>query len=133
MLALRLKNLWLGVGILLVIAVFVLSLLPSPKMPMPPSLQDKTGHIIAYFVLMFWFSGLWPRAAQWRLAVVFVLMGVGLEFVQGFIPSRFSDTLDMLANTLGVVVAWALVRLGADRWMQVIERLFFGATSQTDG
>jgi glycopeptide antibiotics resistance protein len=33
-------------------------------------------------------------------------MGVGLEFVQGWLAYRTFDTMDMAANTIGVLLGW---------------------------
>lgn len=49
---------------------------------------------------------------QWWLALA---LGVGatftIEFVQRFLPARFSDPRDLLANTLGTVLGIALALL----------------------
>lgn len=69
---------------------------------------DKLGHLAAYGSLMFWFALLYPeRALRWRYALGFVAMGIGLEFVQGGLAYRTFDVLDMLANTIGVLLGWA--------------------------
>ena len=43
-------------------------------------------------------------------AVGFCLMGVAVEFVQGWGGHRFFDIADMAANTLGVLLGWWLTR-----------------------
>ena len=35
-------------------------------------------------------------------------MGIGLEFVQGALGYRTFDLFDMLANSLGVLIGWAV-------------------------
>ena len=47
------------------------------------------------------------RSARLLYAAGFVLMGVGLEFIQGWLVYRTYDPLDMLANTIGVALGWA--------------------------
>lgn len=58
---------------------------------------------------MLWFCQLY-QARKIRVvhALIFVVMGVGLEFVQGTMGYRRYDVLDMYANTLGVLLGWAL-------------------------
>ena len=93
-----------GLGWIWVAATVWLSLTPSP-----PQVEfresDKVGHVLAYGLLMFWFAELYAR--RLFLALGFIAMGVGLEFVQGMLGYRTFDVLDMLANTVGVVAGWA--------------------------
>jgi len=61
---------------------------------------------------MFWFSQIYLsgklRAAH---AAVFLVMGVGLEILQGMSGIREYEVLDMLANALGVLSGWLAARL----------------------
>lgn len=114
---------WLGIGIALVVFVVALTLWPVPLDGIPKSLTDKTGHVLAYFVLMLWFAGLWPRRAHLRWAVFFVVMGIGLEWLQGFVQIRVTELLDAAANALGALIGLALAWLGLDRWSVWLERL----------
>jgi VanZ family protein len=89
-------------------AIVWMSLTPSP-----PELDiahgDKLGHLAAYGLLMFWFAQLYlARQSRIAHAGVFLAMGVGLEFLQGALGYRSYDILDMYANTIGVMLGWAL-------------------------
>jgi len=87
---LGLKKLWVGIGWLLVIAVIVLSLIPSPPLMMQTiDYGDKIGHLIAYFVLMGWF------------ALVYHMPRQRLEILQGLSGIRHADWMDIVANRLG--------------------------------
>jgi len=79
--------------------------------PAPPKLDfehgDKLGHFLAYGVLMFWFCLLYLKTRVRILyAAGFIAMGIGLEFIQGWLVYRTYDPLDMLANTIGVALGW---------------------------
>jgi VanZ family protein len=91
----------------MVAAVVWLSLTPSP-----PTLDfeqsDKLGHFVAYGSLMFWFSQLYQDRARVLCAAGFIVMGVGLEFLQGQLGYRTYEVFDMYANALGVLLGWAL-------------------------
>jgi VanZ family protein len=104
--ALRWLNLWLTTGWLLIAAVVYLSLTPAPpKMEVP--VGDKIGHVLAYSVLMFWFSQIYYAARSRALiAVGFVLLGITLEFLQGLGGERQFEVADMIANTAGVAIGW---------------------------
>jgi VanZ family protein len=101
------RGLWLAVGWTMVAAVVWLSLTPAP-----PKLDfeqgDKLGHFLAYGVLMFWFSQLYRNSARVFCGLGFVAMGIGLEFVQGRLGYRSFEVFDMYADSLGVLLGWAL-------------------------
>ena len=88
--------------------------------PAPPKLDfehgDKLGHFLAYGVLMFWFCLLYLKTRVRILyAAGFIALGIGLEFIQGWLVYRTYDPLDMLANTIGVALGWMtslVIRIG---------------------
>ena len=87
-------------------AIVWLSLTPTPP-GMDVEHGDKLGHLAAYGVLMFWFSQLYLQGAtRVACAAGFIAMGIALEFVQGLLGYRSYELLDMLANTLGVLLGW---------------------------
>ena len=104
--ALRWSNLWLATGWFLIAAVVYLSLTPAPpKMDVP--VGDKVGHVLAYTVLMFWFIQIYyATRSRVLIALGFVLMGIGLEFLQGLGGDRQFEVADMVANAAGVVIGW---------------------------
>lgn len=87
----------------MVAAIVWLSLTPAP-MRVDIESGDKLGHLAAYGVLMFWFAQLYARRMPW--AAAFVVMGVVLEFLQGWLGYRSFEILDMLANSGGVLLGW---------------------------
>jgi VanZ family protein len=105
-------------GWLLVAAVCWFSLTPSPvETGMPQG--DKVGHLLAYLSLMAWWGQLDPRRN--RLLLIFVLMGLALEGLQGLTPQREPSLLDMLANATGAVLGWLSCRAWPD-WLSRLER-----------
>ncbi len=107
---LRFVKWWLSIGWSLVIAVIVLSLMPSPPMP-SWDYSDTISHIVAYFVLMAWFAQIYhaPRLRLYYM-VGFILLGILLEILQGVGGIRQMDWADMLANGIGVLMAWQLIK-----------------------
>lgn len=91
----------------MVAAIVWLSLTPAP-----PELDfehsDKLGHLLAYGMLMFWFSQLYAKRSRTLYAFAFVAMGIGLEFAQGQLGYRTYEVFDMYANTLGVLLGWSV-------------------------
>ena len=103
--------LWVSIGWALIATVLFLSLTPSPPEPFTFTFADKIEHLFAYSVLMGWLGQLYVSMRQQiLLAVGFCLMGVALEFAQGWGGHRFFDVADMAANTLGILLGWWLTR-----------------------
>lgn len=81
---------------------------------------DKLGHLAAYGVLswlLLWgYARSAGRRAGWKEGlVVFAFSsayGIFIEYVQGaFIPGRFYEVDDMIANAAGAAIAWGLTRI----------------------
>jgi VanZ family protein len=92
------------------IAAFIvwLSLTPSPPR-IDIEQGDKLGHFAAYGTLMLWFCLLYKRrASRIAYALLWIAMGIGLEFIQGQLGYRTYEVYDMFANALGVLIGWAL-------------------------
>ncbi len=115
---------WLTTGCLMVIAVIALSVLDLPQPVEQIMLHDKVTHLIAYAGMMGWFAQIF-RHDLTRLVLVsgFVALGIGIEFLQGMVPSRQFEVLDMVANTSGVVLAWALAYTRIGQVLPGVERL----------
>lgn len=106
---LRFKRLWIGLGMLLIAAVVLGSVMSIPPELKVFMLQDKVLHTLAYAALMGWFAQIYRHDLTRLLLVLgLISMGIAIEFIQGNVPYRQFDKLDILANTSGVVLAWAL-------------------------
>lgn len=103
----RFIKVWLALGIIYLGFIIGLSLTPSPPKGPEIIFFDKAAHLAAYFVLMFYFSQLINKKLFW-LAIGFILLGAGLEILQGLGGIRQAETADAAANTLGVLLGLAL-------------------------
>ena len=102
---LKLRTLWLLIGYAMVSLIVFLSLTSSPvDTGMNFPYEDKIYHAFAYFTLMFWFGQIYhDRHKRIMLAVLFVAMGMLMEYLQSFDVNRMAEFADMVANTSGVV------------------------------
>ena len=119
---LRAFGLWLAIGWALVALVIYLSLTSHPIQTPGIEFGDKIGHFFAYFTLVFWFCQLYTARRHGAFFLLFVLMGVGLELIQGQTSYRTFQLADMAANTLGALGGWGLASLGGHGWLLRIER-----------
>jgi VanZ family protein len=113
------RKIWLALGWLWVAVIFYLSLTPHPPEPVHFWSVDKLEHALAYALVMLWFCQL--EYLRVRLVVVFVAMGVGIEFLQGMTGYRYFEYADMLANSAGVLLGWWLAGRSAGRILLWIE------------
>jgi VanZ family protein len=118
----RYFRLWQAIGVLMVLVVCVASL--SPAMPPPPGLHgDKVEHLIAYGSLTYWWGMLYPeRTQRWIACLLFILMGIGLEFAQRATGYRMFDVLDMVANTVGALLGRMAVETPFGRLLGALDR-----------
>jgi len=113
---LRWRPLWAALGWGLAVLIVWFSLVPRPP-EVGPQMSDKVHHLLAYFSLMFWFAQLHGR--RFPVALACLGLGLSLEWLQGLTGYRTASGLDMLANTAGVLLAWA----AAGRLPNVLARL----------
>jgi len=115
-------RLWQAIGILMVVAVCIGSL--SPTMPPPPGLHgDKLEHFIAYGSLTYWWGMLYPeRTRRWLACLLFILMGIALEFAQGATDYRSFDVFDMAANTVGALLGRIAVETPFGRLLGILDK-----------
>jgi len=100
------------------------SLTPNP-IELKVNHFDKYAHTFGYFVLMGWFMQIYhQKKSVFICAVVFIFMGIALEYVQGMTGYRYFDLNDMLANGFGVLLAVMLVKTPFPRILEIFERKF---------
>jgi len=107
--------------ILYAIAIFMASSSTAPPAPnLGFDLQDKLYHLLAYGVLgvllirctqSIWGRGRWVYVASIAFGILY---GVTDEFHQSFVPGRFADVYDGLADAFGVWLGHA----GYRRWQR---------------
>lgn len=75
-----------------------------------------SGELLANVILFIPVGWLAARLLPLPLAIVLpILLSVGIEFVQLFLPGRVSDPRDLVANTLGALAGIVIARLLARR------------------
>ena len=120
--SLKYKLLWLSLGYLMVLFV-IYSSLSTSDVVLDIKLSDKLMHVLGYFALMSWFMQIYHgRRAVFFLALVFIVLGIALEFLQGLGGVRYFEVADMFANTLGVLLGWALSYTSVARILLWFER-----------
>ena len=119
----KLKNLWLAIGLALVLLVIVASLIPNPPSPVEFKGSDKLEHFAAYAFMMLWFAQIYTRnRVRWAIALALVMLGISLECLQRLTGYRTFEYADMGANTAGVLCALLLAQTPLSKGLAVVER-----------
>jgi VanZ family protein len=114
---------WLAGAWLLVIAVVFLSLMPVPP-SLSPGGSDKIAHFAAYGLMMFGFMQVYEtRRSRIAIGAGLALLGITLEFLQGYTGYRSFEVADMAANVTGVVIGWAFAPPRTPNLIAVLERV----------
>ncbi|MFK7996630.1 MAG: hypothetical protein AB8B87_21010 [Granulosicoccus sp.] len=122
---LRFRRLWIGVGVLLVMAVCVGSIISLPPPVKSVMLHDKVLHTLAYACLMGWFAQIYRHdLTRLVLVVGLICLGIAIEFAQDATGYRQFDPMDMVANTSGVLLAWALAYTWVGNLLAWTEKYF---------
>jgi len=105
-------SVWVWTFIACAVAVLVLALVPSPP-PMITTGWDKSNHLLAFGLL----TCLGCKAFPQRLTIVLpglLAYAALIEIMQSFTPNRSAEWLDLIADCLGVLLGWMLIRLLAN-------------------
>jgi VanZ family protein len=101
----RLARLGLAVAF---VAITVLALMPAHEVPVTSG-WDKLDHWTAFFTLSFLAAHAFPRRSFWQIALALVTYGIGIEVAQYFTPDRDADAMDVVADSIGVLIYWLLL------------------------
>ena len=105
------RRTWLAGGWLLVGLIVYLSLTPHPPQPISFDHVDKLEHGFAYALLSLWFCQLYlSERSRMTVVVALIGLGVGIEFLQGWSGYRYFDVWDMVANSIGALLGFILMR-----------------------
>lgn len=103
------------IALLLTIAVIVGSFLPAKTTSSAVLVSDKLLHTTAYFfITFFWLQSIisLSQNKKIKVSVAIFLLGITIEILQEILTkSRHSEALDVVANFIGIVVAYFMVTL----------------------
>lgn len=128
MLPLRHVWLWRVLSAVILIAVLLAALSPpvwlfDSKANAISWIQnsDKWLHACTFITLSLWFTGLFEKRRYWLIAAGLMLFGFFVEFCQLQVGYRTADWMDILANTVGIVVGLTVAVAGLGGWGLRIE------------
>jgi hypothetical protein len=121
MLPLRYTRRWQAAGIAVLVVVFVFALAPAiwfrlEMRDMTFIAGDKWLHGLTFTFLTVWFSGQYARRSYWRLAVGMLAFGAFIEVCQYMLSYRNAESMDLVADSIGIVIGLVIATAGAGGW-----------------
>ena len=77
---------------------------------------DKSNHFSAFFVLYILLSYAFLKLSFLQKALLLVAFGLQIEVVQSFIDGRFFSMLDVVADSIGILIG-IVVHLGIEKFL----------------
>ena len=74
------------------------------KIEIVESIWDKANHFIAFFVLYLLLSLAYKNFKTLKKFLLLLLFGLQIEIVQSFINGRYFSLMDIVADTIGIVL-----------------------------
>jgi len=106
---LRFRVIWRGIAFINIGIIIILSVVPGPEDMGQIIGLDKLMHVFAYAFAMFWCGMCYTEKKHIIMfSAGLILMGGGLEIIQGLTGYRMMSFYDMIANSIGVFLGWVL-------------------------
>lgn len=128
---------WRGAGLLLLLAVFILALVPMDWIsPIQSTLDtrfihgDKVLHGMTFAFLTVWFAGQYGKESYWQLGAGLIVFGMLIELSQYFVSYRSSDWFDVAADFVGIVAGLTIALAGLGGWTLWVEDRLRGSRSE---
>lgn len=126
MLPLRYTKRWQFAGIAVLFVVLAFALTPAmwfrlDMRDMAVMASDKWLHGLTFAFLTVWFSGQYSRRSYWRVAVGMLAFGGMIEVCQQMLSYRNAESMDLLADAIGILAGILIAVAGAGGWSLRLE------------
>lgn len=129
MLPLRYTKRWQVAGLAILLAVLVCALVPPEWLRLrlgvrdvALQMSDKSLHGMTFVFMTLWFCGQYARSSYWRIAAGLLLFGAFIEICQRMLVYRDAESLDLLADSVGIAIGLAIAMAGAGGWSLRLEQ-----------
>ncbi len=90
----------------------------TAHIPIVEHIWDKANHFSAFFVLYILLSLAYPNFKTLAKIVILLAFGIQIEIVQGFIAGRSSSLLDIVADSVGILLGFLGDRYGVTKFIR---------------
>jgi len=77
---------------------------------------DKWIHGITFLTLSIWFTGIYSKAAYWRVGLGLLVFGLIIEACQRAVSYRTADWIDVSADAVGIILGLIVGAAGIGGW-----------------
>ena len=121
---------WHLASTILLLGVLFLAMAPASwfsamKPPGNWNMSDKWMHAVTFALLAVWFSGQYARSSYWKIALGLIVFGAVIEICQYFVPYRNAESMDLVADIIGIICGFLIALLGAGGWSLAVEKRLF--------
>lgn len=104
---------WLARVAFVAVLAFILytTLNPHPVVTESFDQEDKLYHALAFVALAVTMRLAFPRGAWWAQVAWALGIGIGIEVIQSFEPTRSGSVFDVMADAAGIALGWFALRL----------------------
>lgn len=108
---LRWHRVWTVIGVLVMAWTLWMALTPDPDIALDFPQGDKLLHAFTFTCLMGWWGNI-HHSRRGRIGSALLCLGFGIfiEFAQWLDPPRDADAFDVLADGVGIALAWLLLK-----------------------
>ena len=104
--------------VLYVLMITYLSLTPIEH-KVSESIWDKASHFIAYFILFIIAKKVHTKSNYLTCAIICCIYSFIIECIQYFIPNRYFEGIDMLANAFGIFLGVIIYKLFIEKYFEI--------------
>jgi VanZ family protein len=97
--------------ILLCILFFIFALIPINSLSSQVTVNGPLKHIAAFFLLTYLLGRAFPSLTTLQKIGLLLAYGASIEIAQAFIPYRTASLFDLLMDTVGIAVYFAVKRV----------------------
>jgi len=104
--------------VLYVLLIAYFSLIPTEHETFK-GIGDKWTHFITYLILFIIAKIVHTRFNYLTCAIACFIYSFIMECIQYFIPNRYFEGLDLLANSLGIILGMVIYRLLIEKYFEI--------------
>jgi hypothetical protein len=122
MLPLRYARRWQAAGIGVLVLVLGFALAPDLDMrDIAIAASDKWVHGATFTFLTVWFCGQYGKQSYWRVALGMLAFGAFIELCQRMLTYRSAESLDLMADAIGIALGLVIAAAGVGGWSLRVE------------
>lgn len=114
---------WIKISLVIVVSGIIYLSLKPPSGAVEIRVNDKFGHLLAYFILTVNTGLLFSKNKWWLTALSVFAFSALLEYLQGFVPGRTVDWKDLAANAGGVLTGVLVLFLFKEKILNLLRKL----------